>query len=171
MTLTEAKAIAAEEIARCAAIAVARYAYRGEPRVDWNVRGLCAGKANGRLVHIRMNPQLAEQGERAVRETAAHEYAHLVAYARAVALGGRAPSPHGREWQSIMRAFGHAPERCHSFAFKRARQVRMTDFSCGCGAPHSFGPVRAGRALARHATTGRTGFLCGICRGLLTPKN
>lgn len=164
-TLTEAKRAADAEIARCRDVTHARWGLYCNPSVAWNLKGLTAGKANPRDFRIRLNPQLAEHGEEAVRATAAHEYAHLVA----CTLWPRC-APHGPQWASVMRALGHPPERCHSFAFQRARTVELTRFVCECaGQIHELGPVRANRALLRLNLRGSTGFSCRRCHTYIKP--
>lgn len=82
------------------------------PTIQWDLRGLCAGKALCRANCIRLNPVLlCANTEDFIRQTVPHEVAHLVNRA----LNGGAVKPHGPEWRAIMRAFGLAPLRCHNY--------------------------------------------------------
>lgn len=90
------------------------------PTIDFNLLGTAAGYAHTQANRLQFNPiLLTENWEHFWKDTIPHEVAHLVC-SRVHGLRAKA---HGKEWQSVMRAFGVAPERCHTLDVGRA-QVR-----------------------------------------------
>ena len=70
------------------------------PEVSLRLRGQKAGVAHLNENRLRFNAQLyAQNREDFLRQTVAHEVAHLIAHQ----LFGHAIQPHGKEWQAIMR--------------------------------------------------------------------
>ena len=90
------------------------------PQVSFKLRGQKAGVAHLTENKLRFNPQLYhENQEDFLRQTVAHEVAHLIAHQ----LFGLSIQPHGEEWQLIMRGvYELPPHRCHTYDVKR-RQV------------------------------------------------
>jgi SprT protein len=102
-----------------------------------------AGLAFGYEHRISINEVLlAENPEPMLRDTVAHEFAHVVVWwnylqqGRAAAPGALTqPRGHGVEWQSTMRElFAVEPSRCHSFDTSNtgSRSQRRWAYRCGC---------------------------------------
>ena len=129
------------------------------PMVSFKLRGQKAGVAHLHENLLRFNPQLyRENSEDFLKQTVPHEVAHLVAHQ----LFGERISPHGEEWQLIMRGvYELPPNRCHTYAIKRRSATRYI-YRCPC--PDSDFPFSAQRhALVKQ---GR-GYLCRRCRNPL----
>jgi SprT protein len=129
------------------------------PQVSLKLRGQKAGVAHLHENLLRFNPQLyRENSEDFLKQTVAHEVAHLVAHQ----LFGDTIQPHGEEWQLIMRGvYELPPHRCHSYAVKR-RSVTRYIYRCPCaGSDFAFSSQRHG--LVRQ---GRR-YLCRRCRSTL----
>jgi SprT protein len=129
------------------------------PSVCTGLRGYKAGVAYLQENRLRFNSQLyRDNPEDFLRQTVAHEVAHLVAHQ----LFGRRIRPHGREWQQIMRVvFDLPPLRCHNYAVQRRPALRYL-YRCQC-ADGEF-PFSQRRHNLVHA--GRQ-YLCRRCRTLL----
>lgn len=129
------------------------------PQVSFKLRGQKAGVAHLHENLLRFNLQLyRENSEDFLRQTVAHEVAHLVAHQ----LFGDRIQPHGQQWQSIMRGvYELPPNRCHNYEVQR-RSVPRYIYRCPC--PDSDFPFTAQRhKLVRK---GRR-YLCRRCRELL----
>ena len=129
------------------------------PEISFKLRGQKAGVAHLTENLLRFNPKLyAENREHFLRQTVAHEVAHLVAHQM---FGGRI-QPHGEEWQLIMRGvYELPPNRCHNYAVQR-RVVTRYIYRCPC--PEGDFPFTAQRhKLVRQ---GRR-YLCRRCREIL----
>lgn len=163
------------KIRECIAIANKRYNIDMKfPTVVYQQRGTTAGTANYRTWTIDINPVLlVENFEDMLADTVPHETAHLItemvyphAHRRTY---GQKRSPHGTEWQSVMRVLGCEPSRTHSYDTTNAkvRTKASYDYKCNCcGAVLKMGPKR-------HATEQRmpghyTHSACGRARGKLT---
>jgi len=83
------------------------------PHISFRLHGQKAGCAHLQENRLRFNEQFyRENPEDFLRQTVAHEVAHLVAYQH---FGGKI-RPHGQEWQSIMReVYQLVPQRCHQY--------------------------------------------------------
>ncbi len=95
-----------------------------------------------------------------LRETVAHELAHLIVFHMSPR---RRQPPHGRLWRDIMENwFEVEPERTHRFPTQgiRARRQRRWPYRCHCSA-HELTTVRHRRAQRG------TIYLCRRCRGPL----
>lgn len=128
------------------------------PEVRFDLRGRAAGQAvfirRSRACHIRINAALLVSHPREMLgETVPHEVAHVVIYR----LYGRHAKPHGAEWKALMRAFGVAPEPCHTLPAEPARQLRRFRYACACGEPAWLTSIRHKRA--RQGTV----YLCRRC--------
>lgn len=99
------------------------------PAVSLRLRGLKAGVAHLTENKLRFNAQLyRENQEHFLRQTVAHEVAHLVAHQ----MFGPRIAPHGEEWQLIMRGvYGLVPERCHNYEVQHRVQTRYI-YRCAC---------------------------------------
>ena len=77
------------------------------------LRGRAAGMAYLESFNIVYNERLfLENPEHFINGTVPHEVAHIVA---TQLYGPRIPG-HGAEWKSVMKALGHAPQRCHDLS-------------------------------------------------------
>lgn len=126
------------------------------PEVSFRLRGQKAGVAHLGQNLLRFNAQLyRENREDFLRQTVAHEVAHLIAHA----LYGRHIRPHGVQWQALMReVFDLQPARCHAYPVARRRQ-RSYIYLCAC--PQREFPFTP----QRHALVQRgRGYLCKSCR-------
>ena len=128
------------------------------PEVSLRLRGLKAGVAHLTENRLRFNAQLyRENREHFLRQTVAHEVAHLVAHQ----LFGSGIRPHGSEWQQIMgKVYGLPAERCHTYEVKR----RQRHYVYRCRCPEGEFPFTP----QRHALVlrGRR-YLCRRCRETL----
>ena len=119
-------------------------------RMEWRNYRVTAGMAHYRQNLITLSPAVLTTPE-AVRDTVIHEYAHLLAFARA----GTAGRGHGRAWQQAMIDLGAEPKVRHSYAVQRNMRRQQVEYRClRCGV--SF--LRARRLPARkkfvHANCG-----------------
>ncbi|MBF8780763.1 SprT family zinc-dependent metalloprotease [Pseudomonas fulva] len=129
------------------------------PEVSFKLRGQKAGVAHLQRNLLRFNLQLyRENTEDFLRQTVAHEVAHLVAHQL---FGGRI-QPHGEQWQLIMRGvYELPPKRCHDYEVKR-RLVTRYIYRCPC--PQSdFAFTGQRHKLVRQ---GRR-YICRTCKQLL----
>ncbi|WP_181295227.1 SprT family zinc-dependent metalloprotease [Pseudomonas sp. Q2-TVG4-2] len=129
------------------------------PQVSFKLRGQKAGVAHLSTNLLRFNSQLyRENREHFLKQTVAHEVAHLVAHQM---FGGRI-RPHGEEWQLIMQGvYELTPDRCHNYEISR-RQVSRYIYRCACAKQDfPFTPQR--HALVRK---GRR-YFCRSCRATL----
>jgi predicted SprT family Zn-dependent metalloprotease len=92
-------------MSRCLEIAQLHYGRRfPRSRVSYQLRGLCAGKANPSKWLIKLNTQLmATHPDQMIRETLPHELAHLVDAVvnpqTRIRRTGAKRSIHGPTWQ------------------------------------------------------------------------
>lgn len=129
------------------------------PQVSFKLRGQKAGVAHLHENLLRFNLQLyRENHEDFLRQTVAHEVAHLVAHQ----LFGDSIQAHGEEWQLIMRGvYELPPNRCHNYAVQRCTATRYI-YQCPCPeSDFAFTAVR--HKLVRQ---GRR-YLCKRCRQVL----
>ena len=116
-----------------------------------------AGVIELNAVYLRSEP------EAMVRETLAHELAHLLVFHL---HPRRRLAPHGSLWRTVMREWlGVEPERTHRFPTDgvRARRQRRWRYRCGC-AEHDLTTVRH-----RRIQEGAAAYRCRHCRGPLEP--
>lgn len=128
------------------------------PAVAFDLRGRAAGQAvfarRSRECRIRINAKLlASHPREMLDETVPHEVAHVVIYR----LHGRRVRPHGAEWKALMRAFGVAPEPCHTLPSEPARRLKQYRYRCACSEPVWLTSIRHNRA--RRGTV----YLCRRC--------
>jgi SprT protein len=116
------------------------------PTVDYTLfsRRRAAGLAFGNEHRIALNEiLLLENPGPMLRDTVAHEFAHIVVWWRYLQSKRvasptafvAAPSAHGVEWQSVMRhVFDVEPLRCHRFDTRNtgARVQRRWEYRCAC---------------------------------------
>lgn len=130
------------------------------PEVSFKLRGQKAGVAHLADNLLRFNPKLyAENREHFLKQTVAHEVAHLVAHQM---FGGRI-QPHGEEWQLIMRGvYELPPDRCHTYDVGRRKVTRFV-YLCQCPSSSEF-PFSAQRHTL--VSKGRR-YFCRRCRATL----
>lgn len=135
------------------------------PTCSFDLRGRSAGRAFYEQNHIQFNPVLLiENPQTFLHEVPGHEVAHLVVYARWMVAPGqrrvRNVSAHGRQWQSIMLAFGLPPKRTHSFNTLNATVTKkMYAYRCDCRPGlHKLSERRHKLAQAKDC------YLCRVCR-------
>ncbi|HEY6611543.1 MAG TPA: SprT family zinc-dependent metalloprotease [Pseudomonas sp.] len=128
------------------------------PQISLRLRGLKAGVAHLTENRLRFNAQLyRENREHFLRQTVAHEVAHLVAHQRF----GAGIRPHGSEWQQVMlKVYSLPAERCHTYEVKRRQRPYLYRCQCPDG-EFPFTPQRHALVLR-----GRS-YLCRRCRATL----
>lgn len=104
---------------------------------SFDLRGTTAGQAlmtwRGRalvFMSVRLNGKMLLENEgEFMSDVIPHELAHLLTALR----HGPSCKPHGREWQSMMRALGVEPNRTHAMEAAPARQVQAKyRYVCAC---------------------------------------
>lgn len=130
------------------------------PEVSLKLRGQKAGVAHLDENLLRFNLQLyRENSEDFLRQTVAHEVAHLIAHQ----MFGSRIRPHGEEWQLVMRGvYELPPNRCHTYAITRRQGSRFV-YRCVCaGCEFDF-------TAQRHAlvSKGRR-YICRRCKATLS---
>jgi SprT protein len=101
------------------------------PRLLFDLRGCCAGRACCRDYQIRLNPVLLLKNQTDfVEQTVFHEVGRLITRR----LHRFCVKPHGREWKSVMLALGLKPIRCHTYDITNAQVRREHNFAyvCAC---------------------------------------
>jgi len=130
------------------------------PEVSLKLRGQKAGVAHLDENLLRFNLQLyRENSEDFLRQTVAHEVAHLIAHQ----MFGPRIRPHGEEWQLVMRGvYELPPNRCHTYAITR-RQRSCFIYRCKCvDGEFDF-------SAQRHALVGKgRRYVCRRCKGTLS---
>jgi SprT protein len=101
------------------------------PKILFNLKGKCGGQfvSGGPKDRwdLRINMEaLTKYTDHYVKETIGHEVAHLVAKA---VFGAR---HHDYLWKRVMRDYGLAPTRCHTYDLTPARRVEKFEYKCGC---------------------------------------
>lgn len=117
------------------------------PKVDYTLftRRRAAGLAFGNEHRIALNEVLLrENPETMLRDTVAHEFAHILVWWRylrqthcpsTAAPALEPPRAHGPEWRAVMRyVFQVEPSRCHRFDTSNtgARVQRRWEYRCAC---------------------------------------
>ncbi|MCU7843062.1 MAG: SprT-like domain-containing protein [Candidatus Thiodiazotropha sp. (ex Monitilora ramsayi)] len=132
------------------------------PKVHFDLKGKAAGMVifkPGHPATIRYNLEILRENDQAfMRETVPHEVAHLVARQ----LYGSRIKPHGKEWRSIMQAFGAMAKRCHNFPINplNTRKMRYYPYRCSCK-DHQLSAIRHNRSQAGVV------YLCRTCGSAL----
>ena len=160
------KSLVMERVKECFAIAEARFntTFR-MPNVRFDKRGTTAGTAQGSKWELNFNMVLLNENlEHFVKQTVAHEVAHLIDHQvfdshapRFDHLGRRKKrSPHGRNWKNIMLVLGVPADRCHEMDVSNARVSRRKsatfDYHCsGCDKILPMGKIRHNKQMAGKA--------------------
>lgn len=134
-----------------------------EIKLSYDLRGAAAGQcriSNHGVIELRFNLDLAAQdSERFLRTTVAHELAHAITwkcYPKA--------KPHGTEWKQHMRHFGiDKPERCHNLKVTNVHTQKLWLYECACQL-HKLSTTRHNRARK-----GIRQYICKACGEPLTP--
>ena len=130
-----------------------------------------AGLAFGSEHRIAINEVLLQENpEPMLRDTVAHEFAHVVVWwsylqqLRRLGSGMvKEPRGHGIEWQETMsEMFGVEPSRCHAFDTRNtgSRSQRRWAYRCGCRR-HLLTTSKHRRAVAG------TRYACADCNSAL----
>lgn len=157
-----------DKVKECLKIAETKYGMKfNHPRTTYDIRGTTAGRADYKAWHVMFNPVLLLANiEHFIASTVVHEVAHLVTdkvYPEAHKRTFKEPkrSPHGHQWQSVMRALGIPfPTRCHSYDTTAVKQSKQHyQYQCtGCDKIIPLGPKRHAKMLKNHvAYTHRCG--------------
>ena len=159
-----------ERVAECFAIATERFGQTFPmPTIVFKKRGTTAGTAAYRSWTLDFNEViLNDNTEQFVRQTVAHECAHLIDHqvygslARQYDYRGRPKKrqPHGANWKRCMAVLGVPADRCHNMDVSNAKQARRVtqtfQYHCeGCNETMPMGKIRhnkqrAGKANYRH---------------------
>ncbi len=99
------------------------------PYIRLDLTGSTAGQAWPQKHLLRFNPVLLRENRADfLRQTVAHEVAHLLAHD----LYGPGIRPHGRQWKSIMMTvFGLPAQRCHQYDTSRSSRKEWL-YRCQC---------------------------------------
>jgi SprT protein len=131
--------------------------------IIFDLPGKCAGmyQRKGRERRIRFNPWLfAKYYQHSNQQTIPHEVAH---YITDCMWRFRRVKPHGKEWQSVMQAFGVEPKVTGDFDLTGipVKQYQRIDYRCGCKI-HQISLIRHRRVLS-----GQAEYRCKDCHQLL----
>lgn len=162
----------AARVAQCQGLANA--AHPDFPTVSYSLftGRRAAGLAFGGEHRIALNRTLLEENPAVMlRDTVAHEFAHVVVWWRYLELRKRvgdivqAPRGHGPEWKNVMaQMFGVEPQRCHRFDTSNtgARIQRRWRYRCRCRL-HLVTTAKHRRIEAGAS------YVCADCRWVLEP--
>lgn len=154
---------------------IAERAYNREfkrPCVLFTKRGTSAGTASYSRCQLNFNMVLLNENmEHFIKQTVAHEVAHLVCNevhgtgsVQFDSMGRRKKrSPHGRQWKTVMMTLGVPADRCHSYNVSNAkvnrRKSKTYTYHCtGCKRDLEMGAIRH-----KKQQTGRVSY--SHCRG------
>jgi len=136
-----------------------------QPKLEWRSYRVTAGMAYWKLGTIGLSRQVL-QTEIQVRDTLIHEYAHLLAVARA----GANAANHGPHWQQAMRDLGAPPVVRHTYEVTRNRPRQVTVYRClKCGKEFERARRLPKRRRYQHANCGGGLKLVAVKR--ITPGN
>lgn len=127
------------------------------PLVTFDVKGVAAGYANYTKYWIGFNPiLLAENEDDFIKQTVAHELAHLVTDHHTDCMA----QSHGREWKRFMRFFGVEPKTTHNYGVTnaRVRNKKRVLYKCDCRT-HDI-------SVAQHKkiVSGKAKYECRYCK-------
>jgi len=167
------KSLVIERVKQCYAIAEERFEKSFTlPTILFTKRGRVSGTANSFRNELNFNMVLLNENlEEFVEQTVSHECAHLIddtVYGSLQTSFNRngtrkKRSPHGRNWQSVMRVLGVEPNRCHKYDTTNSRQTRKASttysYLCtGCDKVLQMGAIRHNKQQ-----TGKASY--SHCRG------
>ena len=132
------------------------------PTVGFDLRGRTGGTANFQNWHLRFNAiLLVENRDEYLRQVVPHEVAHLISDAHF----GDKLAPHGKEWQSVMRAFGRPPDVTHKMDTSNASTVKQIAYRCACQDHH------IGEKVHNKIMAGLSQHTCRKCKTVVKPKD
>lgn len=110
--------------------------------------------------HISLNKRLFDKNPAHLVEIFVHELCHVMQ--RDVYGYNPSVKSHGKEWKSLMRMCGYAPERCHSMDVSelKAKRVKFS-VSCSCSV------YQVGKAIVDRMKKGTRVYSCRKCSGKL----
>jgi SprT protein len=131
-----------------------------EIAVDFDLKGKCAGmyQRSAQRRRIRYNPYLmAKYFKHSLEQTVPHEVAH---YITDCLWPFRRVKPHGKEWRSVMEAFGVEPKVTGSFDLTGipVKQYQKFTYSCSCKT-HQLSAIRH-----RRQSSGMADYYCRACK-------
>ncbi len=138
---------------------IASRAYNHEfrfPSIRFDKSGTVAGTANGYKWELNFNETLLNENmDHFVKQTVAHEVAHLIDHEvyglnnpKFNIYGQRKKrAPHGRNWKIIMMTLGVPAERCHNYNVSNVKRKRKTSktytyYCAGCKRNLQMGAIR-----------------------------
>lgn len=147
-----------QRVAECVEQAAQRFQYKAPaPRVSYDLKGYTTGEAHLNQNMISVNVEaLTKHTEDYLRDTIAHEVAHLVAWVRFNTNG------HGRAWRVICRALGGTGSRCSQYDVTPQRTLKTFTYRCACR-EHELTSIRHNRIRRGRA------YRCGVCNTALEP--
>lgn len=148
-----------QQVSRCICLArKTTQQYFPIPSIRFDIRGKTAGMALLQRWQLRFNPiLLAENPHAFLHQVVPHEVSHLIVYA----LFNKV-SPHGKEWQNIMKSiFNQEPTVTHNFNV-RSVQEKTIAYQCLCG-PVDLS-IRRHNKIKRHNIR----YICRKCKQALT---
>lgn len=136
------------------------------PSIKYDINSArIAGTAQYSTNTIRLNPVfLNAHTEQFIKQTVAHEYAHLAAQKKY----GAFIEAHGAEWKREMRNLGIPPSRCHQYTVpkgvKAGKQTVKFDLVCAkCNTV-----MQVGAKTRNNILTGRSSYTHSKCGGKLS---
>ncbi len=159
-----------ERVEQCFQVAEKAYE-RGfkRPVVIFKKRGTVAGTATPARWQLNFNNTLLNENvEHFVKQTVAHEVAHLICNViyeggKTFRVRGERRSPHGRNWKTVMVVLGVSADRCHTYdttnsKVGRRKQKTYTYHCTGCKRDLEMGAIRH-----KKQQSGQTSY--SHCRG------
>ena len=126
------------------------------PYIRLDLRGESAGQAWLQKYQLRFNPVLLKENrEHFLRQTVAHEVAHLLTYE----LFGPKAQAHGKEWQAIMTDVYALPaDRCHTYNTQNSSRKPWL-YQCRCE-----GKLVALSTIRHNRSRKGVVYLCTSCK-------
>lgn len=123
---------------------------------NFKQRGRAAGTAHLQKNEIRFNYFMYQQDPEVFISTVIpHEVAHIIVFQ----IYGSTVKPHGKEWQAVMmKVYGIAPDRTHTFNTPPPKQVYF--YHCECQ-QHDFTKQRHAKVLRG------VQYVCKNCKSTL----
>ena len=133
------------------------------PKLDFSLRGSCAGKAFYREWMLKFNlDYMNNYWDDMISNTAPHEVAHLVSFK----IYGLRGVGHGIEWQNVAQNLGCSARRCHSYEVISAKKTRKFIYDCNC-----LNGCQVGLNIHRKIQSGLGIRICSNCSQHLYPKS
>lgn len=117
-----------------------------------------AGLAQYSKNQIKLNSRLLNDNPSHIRQTVAHELAHLVSFE----IHGGEGTGHGILWRKIMILFGVNPDRCHALdVSKLKRKHKKHRVYCKCLDKHV-------KTIRYNKMIRGTVYRCGACQSVIS---